>query len=142
MSIDELPDPADLHDLYGQPHADFVAARNQLAKRLAGQGRTESAEAVRKLARPSIALWAVNQLPRQAADDVEHLLDTGIELRAAQNRLIGGDRAAADQLRDLGAEQTALVTRLRERAGHLLVDAGHASSDAALRRIETTLRAA
>lgn len=47
-----------IDDLYRGPLTDFVAARNALAKTVAGQ----DAQRVRKLAKPTVVPWAVNQV--------------------------------------------------------------------------------
>ncbi len=136
------PTSKELSDLYSRAPEQFVAARNDLAARLTREKRREAAAAVRRLSRPSPALWAVNRLSREAAEEIAGLLDGGNRLRRAQSRVMGGDRRAADDLRDLGAEQGRLVARLRGWAGRILTDAGHAASDGTLRRVESTLRSA
>jgi hypothetical protein len=139
---EDAPSAAELRELYARPPGEFVAARNQVAARLGREGRRDAAAAVRRLPRPSPALWAVNRLARDAAAEVGELLDLGDRLRRAQSRVLAGDRGAADALRGLGAEQGRLLNRLRERAARLLVGGGHAASDDTLRRVETTLRSA
>jgi hypothetical protein len=136
------PAPEELRGLYARPPAEFVAARNELASRLNREARREAAQAVRRLGRPSPALWAVNRLSVEAPADVAALLDAGDGLRRAQSRVIGGERRAADDLRELGQEQGRLLARLRARAAQILSAAGHPASDDTLRRVESTLRSA
>src|SRR5438093_801440 len=50
--------------LYAAPLDRFVEKRNELAKRLKAESRAEDAEAVGGLRKPSVAVWAVNQLAR------------------------------------------------------------------------------
>jgi hypothetical protein len=136
------PTVEELSDLYARPPAEFVAARNRLAARLSSEKRREAAAMVRRLGRPSPALWAVNRLSVEAAQEVAALLDAGDRLRRAQSRVIGGDRRAADVLRDLGAEQGRLLAQLRRHAARILREGGHAASEDTLRRVESTLRSA
>ena len=56
--------PEEADALYGLPLEDFVAERDALAKRLRGEGRREDAQAVKALAKPTVAAWAVNQAVR------------------------------------------------------------------------------
>ena len=59
------PDLEDEVDrLYGLPLEEFTPARNELAKRLRKDGRKAEAARVGELAKPSLALWTVNQLAR------------------------------------------------------------------------------
>src|ERR687891_633946 len=58
---------AAIADLYGLPLDEFTPARNELAKRLRGEGDRETAERVKELAKPSVAAWTVNQIARRRA---------------------------------------------------------------------------
>ncbi|MGA8015485.1 MAG: hypothetical protein WCB85_06160, partial [Candidatus Dormiibacterota bacterium] len=140
------PDPGpkaeELTSLYQRPLEEFVSARNQLATHLAAEGRKQAAAQVRRISRPSPALWAINSLAREAAGEIAELLEVGARLRRSQSRVMGGDRQAVDTLRSLGEEQRRILGRLRERAAQLLAKAGHAASEATLRRVETSLRSA
>jgi hypothetical protein len=115
--------------LYRLPLAEFVAARNALAKRLAREGAREAAERVRALAKPNVVAWTQNQLWWRHREDVLALLQAVRELRT---------RAGADATR---ARKHALA-RLLERADAILHEAGHAGQVATLRRIERSLAAA
>ena len=59
---DAVEQAADL--LYGLPLDEFTPARNAAAKELRDQGLKAEADAVKALAKPSVAAWAVNQLTR------------------------------------------------------------------------------
>ena len=52
--------------LYRLPLAEFVPARDQLARQLRAAGDREAARQVASLRRPSISAWAANQLAQAA----------------------------------------------------------------------------
>ena len=80
-------------DLYALPPGEFTRARDERAKALRKEGKREEADAVKALRKPTVAAWALNQLARRRAKDVERLLTAGEKLRAAQEELLaGGDR--------------------------------------------------
>ena len=120
--------PPEAERLYGLPLEKFVEERNALARSLRQEDRREEAEQVAALRRPSLPVWAINQVARQGSIDLDRLF-------AAGERLQGGDLAAAD---DVASAVDALVRQART----VLADAGHAASDAAAQRIAATLRAA
>ncbi|MDQ3895954.1 MAG: hypothetical protein M3326_01680, partial [Actinomycetota bacterium] len=72
-------------ELYALDPAEFVTARDDLAKRLKQAGDKQLATEVGKLRRPSPAAWAVNQLARRHRAELEDLVQKGEELRAAQD---------------------------------------------------------
>ena len=114
-------------ELYRAALDAFVAERKRLSSELKGGGDKAGAARLSKLARPTVSAWAVNQLfwhERGAFD----------ELLATAQRLREGDLGAT------GAHREALAV-LRERAAAVLGDAGHAPSDATLRRVTTSLSA-
>lgn len=84
-------------------------------------GQRDAAAEVSKARRPTLAAWAVNQLP---APGVQALLDAGAALRKAQQRALSGIRAA--ELRGAADRRREAVDALTENAAQLLRDAGHA----------------
>ena len=60
MATDRLPREA--RELFGVAPKEFVKARDALARRLAGAGRRDDAEAVAGLRRPTEVVWAINQV--------------------------------------------------------------------------------
>jgi hypothetical protein len=100
--------------LYQVPLAEFTRSRDELAKQ-AGPGGT----AIRKLQKPSLPAWAVNQLYWHRRKVWDRLIDAAGRVRAAHQKRLsgkGGDveaaetdhrdavRAAADEIREwLGA---------------------------------------
>jgi hypothetical protein len=128
--------------LYRLPLAEFVAARDQLARQLRAAGDREAARRVAALRRPSISAWAANQLARAAPHAMAELLEVGAALRQAQQDALAGQPGAARRLRSSSAQLRAAISRLTQRAETLLTRAGHAASDATLGRLAATLQAA
>lgn len=131
---------AELDRLYGLSLDEFTPARNELAGRLKKAGQDDASRTVKALKKPSVPVWAANQLARRHADEVGALIDAGARLRSAQEAALRG--GAADDVRAAsGAERDALraLARLAER---VLDDAGRSSSQQTLERINSTLRAA
>jgi hypothetical protein len=133
---------AALAALYQLPLEQFVATRDQLARRLRAAGDRATARQVAGLRRPPVSAWAVNQLAHAAPNAVAELLEVGAALRQAQRGALAGQPGAARQLRTATAHVRAAITRLSSRAETLLRRAGHAASDATLARLAATLQAA
>lgn len=119
-------------DLYALPLDEFTAARNELARSLKDDGRTDEAARVKKLKKPPVSAWAVNQLARDDPGGIARLLDLVDRLKEA--------RSAAD-MHELGAQRRELVAKLARRAGELAEAAGHAASATTLQRVTQTLQA-
>jgi hypothetical protein len=105
-------DPIDA--LYGADLEDFVGERDALAKRLRADGDRDGAAAVKKLAKPTRAAWAVNRLVRERPDEVRALVDAGEALAGAQEQLLDG--ADATVLRGAAEAARALVDALAAQA--------------------------
>jgi hypothetical protein len=112
-----MADPPDeiLDELYGAPLEEFTAKRDARAKELRKSDRATS-DAIKKLRKPTVAAWAVNQLSRQAGDDLDALLAAGEALRQAQ--LGGGGDAVA--VRSTARGEREAVETLVARAADLL----------------------
>jgi hypothetical protein len=109
-------------ELYGLPPGEFTRARDARVKELRKEGDREAAGAVKALRRPTVAAWALNQLARRRAKDVERLLAAGEELRGAQEELLGGGDRSAFQ--EAAAAERELVAELAEDATTLASEAG------------------
>jgi hypothetical protein len=131
----------DAHDLYGLPLDRFVPERTALAKALRAGGRREEAAAIAKLAKPSVAAWAVNQLVRTQRRTIKMLFEAGDALQRAQADLVGG-QGDARALRDAAARERQAVDDLTRAARGLLTSDGHELTPATLGRVAETLRAA
>jgi len=125
--------------LFELPPEEFTAARDELAKRLAGEGRSEQSKAIKALRRPTVAAWAVNQLARRRPAEIEELLKAGASLRRAQRKVLSGVRGA--DFREASEERRRLVTRLVRLAEEILEEAGRGSAGAA-EAVRSTLEAA
>lgn len=126
MDLDEAVD-----ELYGLEPGAFTARRDALAAQSKRDGDAGLAKQLKALRRPTAGAHAVNQLARDAADDLAAYLELGARLRDAQAELQG------DQLRALGQERQRAAGDLVETAAGLveggLSDAGRAEVDATLR---------
>jgi hypothetical protein len=78
-----------IDDLYRQPLDAFVDARNALAKTLSG----DDAKQVRKLAKPTVVPWAVNQVYWHARPLFDAVMKTGERVRVAQVAALEGRKA-------------------------------------------------
>lgn len=104
-------------DLYELDPSEFVAARNELAKRLRAEGEQDAAKAVAKLRRPTVVVWALNQVARRDPDGVDRLLRAGAAVREGQVRAL--EAGEADALRTAMRERRELVTSLAAAAAEL-----------------------
>ena len=127
---------AELDNLYAALPADFTRARNDLAQRLKQAGQVEAAERVKQLRKPTVTLWAVNQLARRHPDDVRTLLDAGEQLRVVQQAALRGE---TQELQSATAAERRIRHRLTQQAADLLRETGHSADT---KRIADTLRAA
>ncbi len=123
-------------DLYGLDPADFTAARDERARQARAEGEKDLVDAIKKLRRPTVSASLVNRLVREAADQVDGLLDLGQSLREAQQSLAG------DQLRSLSAQRRPVIHALAQEAKRLAAQSGRAVSDQVEREVEATLEAA
>ena len=100
--------------LYGLDLEEFISARDALAKELRAGGDREGAAAVKKLAKPTRAAWAVNRLVRDRPDEIAALVEAGAALAGAQEQLLDG--ADAEVLRSAAVAARALVDALAAEA--------------------------
>jgi hypothetical protein len=136
--MDPLPDK-EVDRLYGLPLDDFTRERNELAKRLGAAGEREAAETARKLKKPNLPAWTINQLARRHRKEVRRLLEAGERLRESHERLLArGERGGVSKA---ATKERELVRGLVERAEPLLSEAGSPSATN-LERVRHTLHAA
>ena len=128
---------AELDSLYAHSPEEFTAARNDLARRLKQAGQEGAAAKVKQLRKPTVPLWAVNQLARSHPDELRTLLDAADRLRTAQQDALRG--AESGELRKATADEREALRKLTQR-GEALARA--ASRAIAPERIAATLRAA
>jgi len=128
----------DLRALYRGPLADFVGARQALAKRLKAAGDTRESE-VRELRKPPASAWAVNLLFGAEPREMAALLGAGERVRAVQRHAAAGGDGAP--LRDAIAAVRAALPRLVALGGKLLAAQGRAPADAIVERMRINLEA-
>ena len=126
-------------ELFGLPPEEFVAARDELARRLRREGEAEAAKRLKALRRPPLSAWAVNQLAR-GPQGLGELLAAGERLRAAHQAALAGEGAA--ELRAAARAEREAVAALVLAALELLREAGHPTTDATRDRVAATLHAA
>jgi len=125
-------DEALLDELYAAPLDEFVARRTALAKQLKGEGRADEAAEVSGARKPTVPVWAVNQLARRNKPAVAGLLDASEELRTAIGK---GDR---ERFAEAQQRQGDALRKLRSAARSLLGQ----PTEPTLERIVSTLRSA
>jgi hypothetical protein len=138
--VSELADAQAGDELFGLPPEEFVAARDDLARRLRREGQAEAARQVKALRRPPLSAWAVNQLARGHTEQLGALLAAGERLRAAHEAAVAGEGAA--ELRAAAKAEREAVAGLVRSAMGLLGEAGHPATDATRDRVAATLHAA
>jgi len=124
--------------LFKLPLAEFTGARNDLAARLKREGRANDSNFIKKLAKPSISAWAVNQLHWNHRDVFDRLLATSQRFRQSQTSHAG--TRVADWRGSLDARREAL-SHLSDLATVLLREAGHNPTPDTIHRVTTTLEA-
>jgi flagellar biosynthesis chaperone FliJ len=122
--------------LYVRPLDEFIAARDAVVRQATDSGDRLGAERVKRLPKPSVAAWVINQVAREHPEEIAALADLGDELRAATQERDRGRVRALDHLRRQRTE--GLVRTVRE-AGEV---GGRPVSSAVLDRLTETLTAA
>ena len=134
MSVD-----SDIDDLFRLTPDRFTAARDELAGRLAKTGEKDAAAAVKKLRKPTLIAWALNELSRRSREDLTSLIEAGDELRSAQRKAASGMKESGFQ-RAVEARRRA-IHALTAAAVEILSEAGKPSQSAEA-EIGRTLEAA
>ena len=111
-----------LEKVFSAPLDQFTPTRNAVAKDV----KRADARVVKSLKKPNLSAWAVNQVARKHADDVEALFDVTDKLRMAQRRVLSGGKASA--LREATDHRNKIVNVLTKHAAKILRDAGHKAS--------------
>jgi hypothetical protein len=130
----------ELEDLFARPLAEFTQARNELARRLRKAGQEEAAARVQGLKKPSVPVWAVNQLARKYPDDVRELVDAGARLRKAQQAAFRG--GGTDAVREATVAERSAARMLTRLAHEVIAGEGRPATRAVTERIGSLLRSA
>jgi hypothetical protein len=133
-----IDEEAELDRLYSLPPEEFIAARNELAKRFSDEGQRAIATRIKELKKPTVSAWVVNQLARLRELDVERLLRAGERLRKAQLQAVAGKDAA--EFLEARRDEQAALNRLTQAAREILQSTSR--STGVLDRVAATLRAA
>jgi len=127
------------HDLFGVDPAEFVAARDALARELKASGRRDDAAAVKAMRRPSVPTWALNRVARDDAAVVSALLTSAATARSMQERAVEGN-ADGDALRSALADRRAAVRDVLALAS-AAIEASDRTAASQQRQLESTLAA-
>lgn len=125
----------ELDRIYQVPLGEFTAARDELAKRLRDEGEREQADEVKKLRKPTAAVWLVNRLSSERELDVQRLAKAGEALGKAQ---AGG--LSSEEFASARDEEQRSLERLYQAAGELAEREGVGAPS--VERATQTLRAA
>lgn len=122
-------------ELYGLPLDEFVTRRDALASEKRKEKNKSLADAIKALAKPTLAAWVVNQMVRHQSD-VTDLLQLGEQMRQAQETLQG------EELRKLSAQRTELLKEMGKQAQALARKLEQPMSEDARDEVVATLSAA
>lgn len=122
--------------LYRLALGEFIGARNECAKALRKDDKAAAAR-VKELVKPSLSAWAVNQLYWHQRPAYDVMVDAGKRVRAAQQGLVTGD--IADNLQDAILDQRGAVNGLVKAAELILMNGGHGTGQATMRKIRQSL---
>ena len=136
----DAPDDA-IDRLYGLALDEFIPARDALAKELRDSGRRGEGAAIKKLAKPTVAAWAVNQAVRSQPRAARDLWKAGDALAAAQEAVLSGKGSGGD-LREAAERERGALDPLVEAARGLLTSSGGDLSETTIDRVRATLQAA
>jgi hypothetical protein len=131
-----MTDELTIARLFRVPPEEFTATRKRLVAHLRETGEAASAAEVAKLARPTPAVWAINQAAHQDRPAVVRLLSAADELKRAQ--LGRGSAGVAP----LAKAYQAAVAALTERSLASLRESGRATTASFRGRVTGTLMAA
>ena len=123
-------------ELYALSPGDFTAARDERAAEARAAGDRDLAQAIGGLRRPVVSAWLVNQLAREARDQVAELVALGESLRQAQQDLAG------ERVRELSAQRRTLVAGLVAEAKRIAARDGRPAGLQVEREVDATLQAA
>jgi hypothetical protein len=123
-------------ELYALTPAEFTAARDERAREARQAGQRDDAAAIKKLARPTASAWLVNQLSREAPDQLGRLVEVAEALEEAQRTLAG------DRLRELSSQRRHIINDLLPQAADIASRAGQPASAVVMGEVRATLEAA
>ena len=125
--------PADdaIDTLYQRPLDEFTAARNALAK--------ETGDAsIKKLEKPNLAAWAVNQLYWHQRKLYDEVIKTSAQVRTAYRQMLAGKSA---DVRAAEVFHSEAMRKAKDAIRAILAAAGNNASDALMTPVNETLDA-
>lgn len=128
--------------LFTLPSREFVAARNALAKRLKAAGDKETAERVRRIPKPSVSAWAINQLVRKHPELVRELLEAIDTQRKLQLAGLADGKKDPQGLQEAKRAENEIIGRIERALPDILASDEHAAGRAAVERCVRSIRAA
>jgi hypothetical protein len=117
--------------LFQLPLDEFTAARNELAKQT-GDG------SIKKLEKPNLAAWAVNQLYWHQRKLYDEVIKTSTQVRTAYKQMLAGKSA---DVKAAEAFHTEAMRKAKDAIRAILTAAGNNASDAMMTPINETLDA-
>ena len=115
-----------LDDLFAVDPNDFVGLRDRLVRELRAEGDQDAAREVKLLRRPSIPIWALNQVARTNADVIGRFVDAAATTRRVQAEAMNG--AEASKLRAALATLRETTERVVEAADAIIEGSGRSSA--------------
>ncbi len=131
MAGSSLDDRID--QLYQLPLDEFTAARNALAK----DAGTRAAE-VKKLEKPNLAAWTVNQLYWRERKTYDEVIKAAERMRGVYKQMLAGKNADVRGAEDIHAEA---LKDAKQAARRILEEAGHPNPDTVMMPVAETLDA-
>jgi len=120
-----------IDELYQLPLDEFTAARNALAK-------TTGDASIRKLEKPGLAAWAVNQLFWHERKLYDEVIKTSGQLRTAYKQMLAGKSA---DVRAAEVFHNEAMRKAKDAIRAMLESAGNSSADGVMTPITETLDA-
>ena len=123
-----------IDDLFKLPLDEFTARKHALAKQLSGRDRTQ----VKALAKPTVPVWAINQLYWRDRATYSALIDAAEKRRTAYRAALKGKKADVQKAE---AVHSAALQRAIARTIGLLENSGERVSNVARHTVRTALAA-
>jgi hypothetical protein len=118
-------------ELYQQSLGEFTAARNALAKE-------SGHNSIKKLEKPSLPAWAVNQLYWRERTLYDEVVKTSVQVRTAYTQMLAGKSADVRAVDTFHAEA---MRRAKDAIRRILAEAGNSAADAVMTPVTETLDA-
>jgi hypothetical protein len=129
-------------ELLTQPLEQFTSYRNARAKQLKASGQADLASQLSTLKRPSVSLWAANQVARSDAAVLRNLRQSAQALAKAQAAAGAGRANAAQELRRASEDFQQKLDAVSNAAAAALRQGQHPAGDETLRRVREIFRTA